>query len=250
MAHGYYAIERSPDYLAHYGVKGMKWGVRKALERGNRAALSAHYRKASQKLAKLSLRANRDYQQTRFNNAKSRMAGGALSSAVTSAAIGGLTSHGLNGLRGPALAKTVGLSALGGAAGGAIMNSSGITSKRFTTNRGHAKAVAQRDAWNKQMTEVFKDTPYGTKHYKRQQREIMKLSDIKQPGGHSLIRDSRQEVRDSERAAKARRAADRQAMRVASKNPLNVGIGLAQNGGINALSIGYYGNALKRKKRR
>ena len=25
----YYAVERSPEYLAHYGVKGMRWGVRR-----------------------------------------------------------------------------------------------------------------------------------------------------------------------------------------------------------------------------
>lgn len=28
----YYGVKRSDEYLAHYGVKGMKWGVRKAVE--------------------------------------------------------------------------------------------------------------------------------------------------------------------------------------------------------------------------
>lgn len=52
-----YAIERDPAYLAHYGIKGMKWGVRKAIERGNDRALGRQYRKAQKKLAKLEKRA-------------------------------------------------------------------------------------------------------------------------------------------------------------------------------------------------
>ena len=28
----YYGIQRSDEYLAHYGIKGMKWGVRKAIK--------------------------------------------------------------------------------------------------------------------------------------------------------------------------------------------------------------------------
>lgn len=49
----YYAIESSTDHLAHYGVKGMRWGVRKAIATGNQRALDRHYRKAVKKLAKL-----------------------------------------------------------------------------------------------------------------------------------------------------------------------------------------------------
>lgn len=56
----YYAVQRSDEYLAHYGVKGMKWGVRKAMATGGSAgvkALSKQYNKASKKLAKLEKRA-------------------------------------------------------------------------------------------------------------------------------------------------------------------------------------------------
>lgn len=49
----YYAVLRSTDHLAHYGVKGMKWGVRKAIARGNERALDRHFRKAAKKLKKL-----------------------------------------------------------------------------------------------------------------------------------------------------------------------------------------------------
>ncbi|MBP5168812.1 MAG: hypothetical protein ILP14_06375 [Oscillospiraceae bacterium] len=49
----YYAVVRSTDELAHYGVKGMKWGVRKALANRNERALDRHFRKAAKKLAKL-----------------------------------------------------------------------------------------------------------------------------------------------------------------------------------------------------
>lgn len=49
----YYGVARSSEYLAHYGVKGMKWGVRKAIERGSERALDRQYRKAQRKLNKL-----------------------------------------------------------------------------------------------------------------------------------------------------------------------------------------------------
>ena len=49
----YYGVTRSTDHLAHYGVKGMRWGVRKAIVSGNQRALERHYRRAARKLAKL-----------------------------------------------------------------------------------------------------------------------------------------------------------------------------------------------------
>ena len=58
----YYAVVRSGDYLAHYGVKGMKWGVRKAIEKGNEKKLDRQYKKAAKKLAKLNQRADVEVQ--------------------------------------------------------------------------------------------------------------------------------------------------------------------------------------------
>ena len=49
----YYAIVRSTDHLAHYGVKGMKWGVRKATLLGNDKKLRRQFNKAARKLNKL-----------------------------------------------------------------------------------------------------------------------------------------------------------------------------------------------------
>lgn len=49
----YYGVQRSNEYLSHYGIKGMKWGVRKAIYNQNDRALERHYRKAAKKLAKL-----------------------------------------------------------------------------------------------------------------------------------------------------------------------------------------------------
>ena len=52
----YYAVERTGDSIAHYGVRGMKWGVRKAIQSGNAKALGRQFRKAEKKLAKLEKR--------------------------------------------------------------------------------------------------------------------------------------------------------------------------------------------------
>lgn len=59
MDNEYYGAASTPtdDFLAHYGVRGMKWGVRKAIQSGNMRRLGRQYRKAEKKLAKLEKRA-------------------------------------------------------------------------------------------------------------------------------------------------------------------------------------------------
>jgi hypothetical protein len=61
----YYGVIRSDEYLAHYGIKGMKWGVRKALERNDFNAYNRQYRKAIRKLTKLERQATSGKKYTR-----------------------------------------------------------------------------------------------------------------------------------------------------------------------------------------
>lgn len=54
----YYAVVRSDAFLSHYGVKGMRWRVRKAMEKGNKKALRRYQKKASKKLKRLERQVN------------------------------------------------------------------------------------------------------------------------------------------------------------------------------------------------
>jgi len=60
MSNTYYGIASTPtsDFLAHYGVKGMKWGVRKAVERNDWKGLYRQYKKANRKLNRLNRNAD------------------------------------------------------------------------------------------------------------------------------------------------------------------------------------------------
>ena len=102
MNNEYYGIASTPteDFLAHYGIKGMKWGVRKALQRGNDRALGRQYRKAQKKLAKLERRAESG---KKYTKRAAALGAGA-------AAAGGLAALGTSGIGN--LIKTA-----GGAAG-------------------------------------------------------------------------------------------------------------------------------------
>ena len=83
-----YAVERNDEYLAHYGIKGMKWGVRKAVESGNSRRLDRAYRKASKKLAKLEKRASNG---SKYAKRAAKLGAGA-------AVAGGLAAAGTSGV--------------------------------------------------------------------------------------------------------------------------------------------------------
>lgn len=174
----YYGVTRTPEYLMHYGVRGMRWGIRKAIAKGDNASLSKHYHKAIKKLGKLSLNANQDVQKKIYSKAKANMLSGATMSGGMSAGLtAGLNSH----LSIKDRLKYGGIAGAAGALGGAIINSKGIGAGRYASDRGHAKAVAKRNAWRKEMENSFKGTRYGGKEQRKFHQQITALSDQKDP---------------------------------------------------------------------
>ena len=129
----YYGIATTPmdDYLAHYGVKGMKWGVRRALASGNSARLGRQYAKAQKKLAKLEKRAAKA--ETYGKRAKRLAAGAAVAGGL---AVAG-TSNIAKGMKG--VAK--GVDAVGKFAGKHGVKIRGITDSTRHGLRAGANAV-------------------------------------------------------------------------------------------------------------
>lgn len=160
MSEYYGTSAASSDFLAHYGIKGMRWGVRKAIESGNDRQLSRHYAKAKKKLAKLNYRTNRDVQTSVYKRAKSNAITGSLASAGLSAAGTAALNRHLD--LGSRALYSAGAGLAGGLAGLAL-NSQGLGARRFTTEKGHAKAVAKRNEWQREMNAAFRGTKYGKK---------------------------------------------------------------------------------------
>lgn len=148
MSEYYGTPAASSDFLAHYGVKGMKWGVRKAIEEGGRAAtnrsLSRQYRKAERKLRKLNYYSNRGIQGGR---------------AGVNAAIAGL------GAAGAAMLARSGnpISAIPAAAMGAWGAADAIRLGRKATKAGHERVVKERNDFAKAMKKSFAGTGYAKK---------------------------------------------------------------------------------------
>ncbi len=90
MENEYFGVATTPmdNYLAHYGVRGMRWGVRKAIASGDKARLGRQYAKAQKKLAKLEKQAA---------NSKKYARRAALMGAGAAAA-GGLAAAGTGGI--------------------------------------------------------------------------------------------------------------------------------------------------------
>lgn len=61
----YYGVVRTDEYLAHYGIKGMRWGVQKAVKKGSIRAYNRQYKKAMKHLNRLEKYANSGAKYTR-----------------------------------------------------------------------------------------------------------------------------------------------------------------------------------------
>ena len=89
----YYGVQRTEEYLAHYGVKGMRWGVRKAIKSGSDKKLWRQYSKAQKKLNKLSRKADVSVQRRKEidyeGKAKNYRTIGRVGLGIASAGLGG-----------------------------------------------------------------------------------------------------------------------------------------------------------------
>lgn len=98
MENEYFGAATTPmdNYLAHYGVRGMKWGVRKAIASGNKARLGRQYAKAQKKLAKLEKQAanSKKYARRAALMGAGAAAAGGLAVAGTSGVARGITGVG------------------------------------------------------------------------------------------------------------------------------------------------------------
>ena len=220
----YYAVERSTNYLTHYGVKGMHWGVRRAIQRGSDKKLSAQYRKAEKKLNKLSAKADIATQKAAIKKHNRRAA---IAAGVGLAGLGALTGNKLaakklaedaitmlplnkksarqkriigdgkgiyktgeglgtgpvgdrgsekilvnggkvnkpNGFRSiDKLTKGITVAGLGTAV---YQGGKALAAKYRTTGKGHAKAIAKRDSWKREIQNTFKGTKYDASKRRR-----------------------------------------------------------------------------------
>lgn len=166
----YGVLTPSSDFFMHYGVKGMRWGVRKAIESKNDIKLAEHHRKAMRKLAQLKKRADRKYQK---EEAKENAIAGA--AGVGLGALGGLASYGI--VKGQMAAQNAlfpnsryytimhpvglyGLSGLSAAGGLGLLGNSAVNAYR-STKTGNKRAVAKYNKFKNEMNNAFKGTMYG-----------------------------------------------------------------------------------------
>ena len=238
----YYGVTRTPEYLMHYGVKGMRWGVRKAKESGSDKKLWRQYEKAHKKLSKLSIKADIGRQKSEQMKYAKAAAGGLAGGLIGASGVvgaGALTNRftkninkahdvfyggmdnrvqrmikalnagdqkaydaiqkersaayqnyvnaknsNFNNIDHSERAKAISAGlALGALGYGGYAAARSLAAKRRQTPEGHAKAVAKRDAWQKEMKAAFKGTKYanstnpedfGKEYYKRNKKKLDK----------------------------------------------------------------------------
>lgn len=186
----YYGVNRSDDYLAHYGVKGMKWGVRKAIERHDNAAYLRQYSKAQKKLKTLKEHTNRKAQK---EEAIGRAATGALG--IGAGALGGLASYGV--VKGQLAAQRalfpndeyrmimhpIGLYGMTGAAlgGGLGLLGASIPAAYRATKMGNKHAVKKYNKFKSEMNKTFSKSMLNKIHKEEGEKY---LNDLKNQYKH------------------------------------------------------------------
>ena len=122
----YYAVQRSSDYLEHYGVLGMKWGIHRAAKKGTTYSYQSHatkkYKKAAAKLIAKANKAQNKEKASKLNNKARKYENRAKRSAEIDR---GEESY----ARSLSTAKAIGLAGLGG----------GSTMKGYAQHRAIAK---------------------------------------------------------------------------------------------------------------
>ena len=166
----YYAVVRSTDHLAHYGVKGMQWGVRKALHEGGARGerrLARQYKKAAKKLAKLNANADVEKQNAKANKLnKVAKIGAKVGTAGAGVALAGQgANHGLKYIN--SLHKQIATHKLSDINNRFTKDSSDVIDMMTFYNgelhRGkiskaeHAKAMKDIDDYAKKVTQKFDD---------------------------------------------------------------------------------------------
>ena len=194
----YYGVIRSEKHIKHYGVKGMRWGVRKAIERGDNKALARHYRKAQKKLLRLEERVDVNKQkklyEERKNDAISTAIGGVVGSGMMAgfnhlsknAAIRRANNMAMkNGGFGYAKYHNFVIPVFAGAtATDAVINGiAAKVAKNRTTKEGHAKAVKDVNDWKHEMNQAFKGTAYAKKASGIDNEKY----DVRNPADHERI---------------------------------------------------------------
>lgn len=196
----YYAVQRSDNSLKHYGVRGMKWGVRKAIKSGNVKKLSKQYNKAAKKLQRMENKANvknlgQKYNKLRENQKTATraglgMLGGGVGVGVAKAAKAFSTGARKITLK-PGLGSALALGGLGTLAAGKAYKVMARRTADKMSPEGQAKAKKKIETYKNEMKNAFKDTKYknlpkvNTKTKtsttaKKKERKYFTKSDIKQ----------------------------------------------------------------------
>lgn len=176
----YYGIASTPtdDFLAHYGIKGMRWGVRKAIANGNERRLNRHYLRAAKKLERLTARTDKDLVQKVKRQNKRQAIPNMLISGLGS----GVGTYAIN----PHV-PTKNRAILSAAVGGGAAIGSGIASltdniryNRMLSKKGYQKNTQKRKDFEREMRKAFKGTNYEGQINRTKANISNKLNSMKQ----------------------------------------------------------------------